>query len=62
MVAVMDEIVEMTGCKKPCSYKEYKFTSNTPEEEPLTKTPKDQIFIAFWAVSRTTQVLIVTLS
>ena len=62
MTAVMDEIVEMTGCKKPCTYKEYKFMSSIPIEEPLTKTPEDQIFIAFWAVSRTTQVLILKLS
>ena len=59
LVAVMEEIVEITGCKKPCAYKEYKFTSSTPIEDPLTQTPKDQIFIAFWAVSRTTQVLII---
>ena len=57
MTAVMDEIVDTTGCKKPCTYKEYKFTSSAPIEESLTRTPQDQIFIAFWAVSRTTQVL-----
>ena len=56
----MEEIVEITGCKKPCTYKEYKFTSSTPIEDPLTQTPEDQIFIAFWAVSRTTQVLIIS--
>ena len=52
----MEEIFEITGCKKPCSYKEYKFTSSTPSENTMTTTPEDRIFIAFWAVSRTTQV------
>ena len=52
----MQEIVETTGCKKPCTYNEYKFTSQTPAEDTLTTTPENQIFIVFWAVSRTTQV------
>ena len=56
MLADMEEIVEITGCKKPCSYKEYKFTSSTPYEDTQTTTPEDQIFILFWAVARTTQV------
>ena len=55
-VAVMEEITEITGCKKPCTYNEYKFTSSTPIENTVTKTPEDQIFISFWAVSPTTQV------
>ena len=60
MAAVMPEITETTGCKKPCTYNEYKFLSSTPIENTLTKTPEDQIFIAFWAVSPTTQVLILS--
>ena len=52
----MQEIVETTGCNKPCTYNEYKFTSQTPAEDTLTTTPENQIFIVFWAVSRTTQV------
>ena len=55
-VAVLEEIVEITGCKKPCTYNEYKFKSSTPIEDTLTQMPKDQLSIAFWAVSRTTQV------
>ena len=52
----MQEIVETTGCRKPCTYTEYKFTSSTPDEDPRSTIPNDQIFIAFWAVSRTTHV------
>ena len=55
MLADMEEIVEITGCKKPCTYKEYKFTSSTPLEDTLTTTQDDQVFIVFWAVARTTQ-------
>ena len=56
MTADMQEIVETTGCKKPCTYNEYKFTSSTPDEDPRSTIPSDQVYIAFWAVSRTTQV------
>ena len=62
MIAVMQEITEITGCKKPCSYNEYKFLTSTPLENTLTKMSKDQIFISFWAVSPTTQVLMLKLS
>ena len=58
MLADMEEIVEITGCKKPCTYKEYKFTSSTPYEDTLTTTQDDQVFIVFWAVARTTQVIL----
>ena len=34
MTADMQEIVDITGCKKPCTYNEYKFTSSTPDEDP----------------------------
>ena len=56
MTADMQEIVDITGCKKPCTYNEYKFTNSTPDEDPRSTIPSDQIYIAFWAVSRTTQV------
>ena len=56
MTADMQEIVDITGCKKPCTYNEYKFTSSTPDEDPRSTIPSDQVYIAFWAVSRTTQV------
>ena len=62
MIAVMQEITEITGCKKPCNYNEYKFLTSTPLENTLTKMSKDQIFISFWAVSPTTQVLMLKLS
>ena len=62
MVVVMEEITEITGCKKPCTYNEYKFLTSAPIENTLTKTPEDQIFISFWAVSPTTQVLMLILS
>ena len=56
MTADMQEIVDITGCKKPCTYNEYKFTSSTPDEDPRSTIPSGQIYIALWAVSRTTQV------
>ena len=58
----MEEITEITGCKKPCTYNEYKFMTSTPIENTLTKTAEDQIFISFWAVSPTSQVLMLILS
>ena len=54
MTADMQEIVDITGCKKPCTFNEYKFTSSTPDEDPRSTIPSDQIYIAFWAVSRQT--------
>ena len=55
LIEDMHEIVKITGCKRPCTYNEYKFISSFPEEDPRT-IPSDQIYIAFWAVSQTTQI------
>ena len=44
----------MTGCKRPCSYKEYKF-ANTKEFTQIAD-PEDQISFCLWAVSPFTQV------
>ena len=45
-----EKIVEMTGCAKPCHYKEYKFVESSPK---VLARPS---VIAFWAASQTTQV------
>ena len=44
MTADMQEIVDITGCKKPCTYNENKFTSSTPDEDPRSTIPNDQIY------------------
>ena len=45
-----DEIVEKTGCLKPCHYKEYKFVESSP------KVLVNPGVLGFWAASHTTQV------
>ena len=45
-----DKIVQLTGCKKPCHYKEYKFVESGPKV-----LPKPSV-LAFWAASQTTQI------
>ena len=46
------EIEEMVGCKKPCTYNEFKFVYSSPEEfMPLVKN-----IVGFWAASRKTQI------
>ena len=55
MQVEVDEIVRVTGCKKPCSYKEYKLMNSNPREILLAEFPKDQIGFALWAVSQNTQ-------
>ena len=48
--------METTECKKLCTYNEHKLTSSTPDKYPRTTIPCDQIYVAFWAVYRTTQI------
>ena len=48
--ANVEKIVEMTGCAKPCHYKEYKFVDSSPK---VVARPS---VIGFWATSETTQV------
>ena len=45
-----DKIVQVTGCKKPCQYKEYKFVESSP------KVISSRSVLGFWAASHTTQV------
>ena len=54
MQVEVDEIVRRTGCKKPCSYSEYKLMNSNPREFEFG-FPKDQIGFALWAVSQNTQ-------
>ena len=51
--AESDEIEEMVGCKKPCTYNQFKFVYNTPEIVPLKLM---QNVVGFWAASRKTQI------
>ena len=55
MQVEVDEIVRRTGCKKPCSYSEYKFMNSNPREIVVAEFPKDQIGFALWAVSQNTK-------
>ena len=58
--APLSQIVKMTGCKRPCSYKEYKFLNTNLKEFSYYYTqtmdyPKDQVVFCLWAVSPYTQ-------
>ena len=46
-----DAMEEEVGCRKPCSYNEFKFVFESPEVEPSLKN-----MVAFWAASRKTQI------
>ena len=50
----VDSVVRTTSCKKPCSYKEYKFANSNPREIVVAEMPRDQIGFAPWAVSQNT--------
>ena len=50
----VDSVVRRTGCKKLCSYKEYKFANSNPREIVVAEMPRDQIRFALWAVSQNT--------
>ena len=52
--APLSQIVKLTGCKRPCSYKEYKIV-NTKEFTQIAD-PEDQVLVCLWAVSPFTQV------
>ena len=47
----VDEVERMSGCLKPCSYKEYKFVNSNPKPLLIAQVPDDQIAIGLWAVS-----------
>ena len=48
----MEEIFEITGCRKPCRYKKYSFVG---EPNPSDFESEDYIF-SLWAVSNRTKV------
>ena len=51
----VDEVEQMSGCMKRCSYKEYKFVNNNPKPLLMAQVPDNQIAIGLWAVSKYTQ-------
>ena len=56
MMMESDEIVSLTGCLKPCEYKEYKIiNSNIKTASALTAVPDKEIFFGLWAVSKYTE-------
>ena len=51
-----DEVVSLTGCLKPCEYKEYKIiNSNLKTATALTHVPDKEISFGLWAVSKYTE-------
>ena len=52
----LSQIVKLTGCKRPCSYKEYKFVNTNFKELKYIDYPKDQVVFCLWAVSQYTQI------
>ena len=52
--ADMSKITRMTGCKKPCSYKEYNFVNTNLKDLSYYTFPEDQIVFCLWAVSQNT--------
>ena len=47
--ADIDRIVQVTGCKEPCNFKEYKFVDSSPA------VWSNRGCVAFWAASQKTQ-------
>ena len=54
--ADMSKITRVTGCEKPCSYKEYNFVNTNFKELSYYSFPEDQIAFCLWAVSQNTQI------
>ena len=51
-----DEVVSLTGCLKPCEYKEYKIINSNPKTATaLTHVPDKEISFGLWAVSKYTE-------
>ena len=55
LTAEVDKIERLTGCLKPCTYKEYKFVNINPKPNLVGSVPDDQIAIGLWAVSEYTK-------
>ena len=54
--APLSQIVKLTGCKRPCNYKEYKIVNTNLKEFAYIDYPKDQVVFCLWAVSQYTQI------
>ena len=54
--ADMSKITRMTGCRKPCSYKEYNFVNTNLKDLSYYTFPEDQIAFCLWAVSQNTHI------
>ena len=48
------EIFEITGCKKPCTYNEYRFASANAEVMPKVDGKPTSGWIVFWGASNRT--------
>ena len=54
--ADMSKITRMSGCRKPCSYKEYNFVNTNLKDLSYYTFPEDQIAFCLWAVSQNTHI------
>ena len=53
--AESDEIMDVTGCLQPCTFKEYKFAFTSPKILPKRRKESiDRSFLAFWVASSKT--------
>ena len=48
------QIIDMSGCKKPCTYNEYKFATSSPEIMPKTDLKSTSAKVGFWVASSKT--------
>ena len=48
------DIFRMTGCKMPCSYNEYRFTTTNAEVMPKLFSNSTSGWVAFWSASSRT--------
>ena len=48
------DIFRMTGCKMPCSYNEYRFTTTNAEVMPKLYSNSTSGWVAFWSASTRT--------
>ena len=52
----MSKITRLTGCTKPCSYKEYNFLNTNLKDLSYYNFPDNQIAFCLWAVSQNTHI------
>ena len=54
----MSKITRLTGCKKPCSFKEYNFVNTNLKDLSFYTFPaEEQILFCLWAVSQNTLIV-----